>query len=53
MLLARRGRRVLLVDRRRPEATLSTHVDAGWRPPAHRWGLLDRVIAAGTPAART
>ena len=54
MLLARRGRRVLLVDRRRPESdTLSTHalMRAGVLQ-LHRWGLLDRVIASGTPAVR-
>ncbi|HEX2463724.1 MAG TPA: NAD(P)/FAD-dependent oxidoreductase [Thermoanaerobaculia bacterium] len=52
MLLARRGRRVLLVDRRRPQSdTLSTHalMRAGVLQLS-RWGLLDQVIAAGTPA---
>ena len=52
MLLARRGRRVLLVDRRRPGSdTLSTHalMRAGVLQ-LRRWGLLDSVIAAGTPA---
>jgi 2-polyprenyl-6-methoxyphenol hydroxylase-like FAD-dependent oxidoreductase len=51
MLLARRGRRVLLVDRRRPGSdTLSTHalMRAGVLQ-LKRWGLLDAVIAAGTP----
>ena len=51
MLLARRGRRVLLVDRRRPQSdTLSTHalMRAGVLQ-LRRWGLLDQVIAAGTP----
>jgi flavin-dependent dehydrogenase len=54
MLLARRGRRVLLVDRRRPDSdTLSTHalMRAGVLQ-LERWGLLDRVIAAGTPPVR-
>ncbi|HVS14554.1 MAG TPA: NAD(P)/FAD-dependent oxidoreductase [Thermoanaerobaculia bacterium] len=55
MLLARRGRRVLLVDRRRPGTdTLSTHalMRAGVLQ-LQRWGLLDRVIAAGTPPVRS
>ena len=52
MLLARQGYRVLLLDRAGfPSDTLSTH---GLHIPAvaalHRWGLLDAVIAAGTPA---
>jgi flavin-dependent dehydrogenase len=51
-LLARRGLRVLLVDRRRPAAdTLSTHaLMRGGVLQLSRWGLLDRVISAGTPA---
>jgi flavin-dependent dehydrogenase len=51
MLLARRGRRVLLVDRRRPQSdTLSTHalMRAGVLQLS-RWGLLDQVIASGAP----
>src|SRR4051794_25357289 len=56
LLLARRGARVLVVDRaRRGSDTLSTH--ALMRPAIvqlHRWGLLDDLFAAGTPAiART
>jgi flavin-dependent dehydrogenase len=54
MLLARRGRRVLLVDRRRPGSdTLSTHalMRAGVLQ-LKRWGLLDAVIASGAPAIR-
>jgi menaquinone-9 beta-reductase len=55
LLLARRGLRVLVVDRDEPgRDTLSTH--ALMRPAViqlARWGLLDRVIAAGTPAIRT
>ena len=54
MLLARRGHRVLLVDRRRPGSdTLSTHalMRAGVLQ-LRRWGLLDRLIAAGTPPVR-
>ncbi len=51
MLLARRGLRVVLLDRSRPGVdTLSTH--AMMRPGVlqlQRWGLLDRVRAAGTP----
>jgi 2-polyprenyl-6-methoxyphenol hydroxylase-like FAD-dependent oxidoreductase len=54
LLLARRGLRVLVVDRaRRGSDTLSTH--ALMRPAVvqlHRWGLLDDVVAAGTPAVR-
>ncbi len=55
LLLARRGLRVLLVDRA-PAAgtdTLSTHalMRAGVLQ-LHRWGLLDRLVAAGTPAVR-
>jgi flavin-dependent dehydrogenase len=52
LLLARSGWRVLVVDRaRRGSDTLSTH--ALMRPGVlqlERWGLLDEVIAAGTPA---
>lgn len=52
MLLARRGLRVMAVDRARYGSdTLSTH--ALMRTAVlqlHRWGLLDRVIASGTPA---
>src|SRR5215467_439859 len=55
MLLARKGYRVLLVDRATfPSDTLSTHVV---QPPAvaalARWGLLDRLIATGCPAIHT
>jgi flavin-dependent dehydrogenase len=51
MLLARQGARVLVVDPARPGSdTLSTHaiMRAGVLQ-LHRWGLLDRVRAAGTP----
>jgi len=54
MLLARRGMRVALVDSSRSGSdTLSTHafMRAGVLQ-LHRWGLLDRVIAAGTPPVR-
>jgi 2-polyprenyl-6-methoxyphenol hydroxylase-like FAD-dependent oxidoreductase len=55
MLLARAGLDVLVVDRSAYGSdTLSTHalMRAGVMQ-LHRWGLLDRVIAAGTPAVRT
>ena len=51
MLLARSGARVLLLDRaRRGSDTVSTHalMRAGVLQLS-RWGLLDRVVAAGTP----
>jgi menaquinone-9 beta-reductase len=51
MLLARRGHRVLVLDRaRRGSDTLSTHalMRAGV-VQLQRWGLLDRLVAAGTP----
>ena len=53
-LLARRGLRVLVLDRSRYGSdTLSTHalMRAGVLQLS-RWGLLDRIIAAGTPAIR-
>jgi 2-polyprenyl-6-methoxyphenol hydroxylase-like FAD-dependent oxidoreductase len=54
MLLARKGHRVLLVDRARfPSDTLSAHA---LRIPAvdrlRRWGVLDAVVATGAPAVR-
>jgi 2-polyprenyl-6-methoxyphenol hydroxylase-like FAD-dependent oxidoreductase len=54
MLLARAGRRVLVLDRSRYGAdTLSTHaLMRGGVLQLHRWDLLDRVIAAGTPPVR-
>src|SRR5687768_14559976 len=54
MLLAQRGSRVLVVDRSAEGSdTLSTHalMRAGVLQ-LRRWGLLDRLIAAGTPAIR-
>jgi flavin-dependent dehydrogenase len=50
-LMARRGHRVLLVDRATfPSDTVSTHVI---HPPGvsalRRWGLLDQVVATGCP----
>jgi menaquinone-9 beta-reductase len=54
LLLARAGMRVLVVDRDDYGAdTLSTH--ALMRTGAavlHRWGVLDKLIAAGTPPVR-
>src|SRR4029453_5015053 len=51
MLLARRGYRVLVVDRARfPSDTLSTHViHASDVAALDRWGLLDTVLATGCP----
>jgi 2-polyprenyl-6-methoxyphenol hydroxylase-like FAD-dependent oxidoreductase len=54
MLLARQGLRVLVVDRSRYGAdTLSTHglMRAGVLQ-LHRWGLIDEIVAAGTPPVR-
>lgn len=54
LLLARQGARVLVVDRSSHGAdTVSTHalMPAGVLQ-LDRWGLLDRVVAAGTPAVR-
>jgi 2-polyprenyl-6-methoxyphenol hydroxylase-like FAD-dependent oxidoreductase len=54
MLLARKGHRVLLVDRATfPSDTLSTHYIH--QPGIARlrcWGLLDRLVATGCPPAR-
>ena len=54
MLLARAGARVLVVERGRyGDDTLSTH--ALMRPAVaqlQRWGLLDEIVRAGTPAVR-
>lgn len=54
LLLARRGLRVLVVDPLpRGRDTLSTHaLMRGGALQLHRWGLLDRVRAAGTPDIR-
>jgi len=54
MLLARQGLRVLVVDRGRYGAdTLSTHaLMRGSVFLLSRWGVLDRVIEAGTPPVR-
>jgi flavin-dependent dehydrogenase len=55
MLLARRGLRVLAVDRGAYGAdTLSTHaLMRGGVLQLHRWGLLPRLAALGTPAVRS
>ena len=55
MLLARKGYRVLLVDRASfPSDTVSTHViHAPGVAALNRWGLLDSVTATGCPPART
>jgi 2-polyprenyl-6-methoxyphenol hydroxylase-like FAD-dependent oxidoreductase len=55
MLLARRGYRVLLVDKARfPSDTISTHLI---QPPGmallKSWGLLERLMATGCPAIHT
>src|SRR5947208_17109055 len=55
MLLARKGYRVLVVDRATfPSDTVSTHV---LHPPGvaalARWGLLDRLEATGCPPIHT
>jgi len=55
MLLARKGYRVLLVDRATfPSDTVSTHLI---HPPGvaalRRWGLLDSLVAAGCPPIDT
>lgn len=54
MLLSRKGFRVLVVDRATfPSDTLSTHqIQLPGVARLHRWGLLDRLAAAGTPAIR-
>lgn len=54
MLLARKGYKVLAVDKATfPSDTISTHLI---HPPGvaalRRWGLLDRVVATGSPAIR-
>jgi flavin-dependent dehydrogenase len=55
MLLARRGYRVLLLDRATfPSDTLSTHVVQPLGVAAlARWGLLDRLIATACPPIHT
>jgi flavin-dependent dehydrogenase len=55
MLLARKGHRVLLVDRATfPSDTLSTHyIHQPGIARLQRWGLLDRLIATGSPPSRS
>jgi 2-polyprenyl-6-methoxyphenol hydroxylase-like FAD-dependent oxidoreductase len=52
MLMARCGLKVLVIDRGRYGAdTISTHaLMRGGVLQLHRWGLLPRIVAAGTPA---
>lgn len=54
MLLARKGHRVLLVDRATfPSDTLSTHyIHQPGVARLERWGLLDRLVATGCPPSR-
>jgi len=54
MLLARRGLKVLAADRATfPSDTLSTHqVQVPGVARLARWGVLDAVLAAGTPVTR-
>jgi len=54
MLLARAGLVVAVLDRERPGCdTLSTHaLMRGGVLQLARWGLLDRLVAAGTPPVR-
>src|SRR5262245_31515581 len=54
MLLARKGHRVLLVDRATfPSDTLSTHyIHQPGVARLRRWGLLDRLAATGCPPSR-
>ena len=55
MLLARKGHRVLLVDRAHfPSDTVSTHlIHAPGAAALKRWGLLDQLAATGCPAITT
>ncbi|MCM3870017.1 MAG: NAD(P)/FAD-dependent oxidoreductase [Pyrinomonadaceae bacterium] len=51
MLLARKGHRVLLLDKASfPSDTLSAHyIHQPGVAKLHRWGLLDQVVASGCP----
>ena len=55
MLFARKGYRVLLVDRATfPSDTISTHIV--WQPGIarlKRWGVLEQLVASGCPPIRT
>ena len=55
MLLARKGYRVLVVDRASfPSDTISTHmIHAPGVAALKRWGVLDKVIASGCPPVET
>ena len=55
MLLARRGYKVLVVDRATfPSDTISTHViHPNGVASLARWGLLDRLVATGCPPVHT
>jgi flavin-dependent dehydrogenase len=55
MLLARKGYRVLVVDRSAfPSDTVSTHmIHAPGMAALQRWGLRDQVIGTGAPAIET
>jgi len=55
LLLARTGLKVLVVDRAEfPSDTLSTHqVQVPGVARLARWGVLDAIMAAGTPPTRT
>jgi menaquinone-9 beta-reductase len=55
MLMARCGLKVLVIDHGRYAAdTTSTHaLMRGGVLQLHRWGLLPRIVAAGTPAVRS
>jgi 2-polyprenyl-6-methoxyphenol hydroxylase-like FAD-dependent oxidoreductase len=55
MLLARRGFRVLVVDRSTfPSDTVSTHfIHAPGVDALRRWGLLDEIVATGCPPVDT
>jgi 2-polyprenyl-6-methoxyphenol hydroxylase-like FAD-dependent oxidoreductase len=54
MLLARQGQRVLIVDRGSygDDAVSTSGLMRGGVLQLHRWGLLDRIVAAGTPPIR-
>ncbi len=55
MLLARKGYRVLLVDKAMfPSETMSSHLlQARGGACLKRWSLLERIIATGCPAIRS
>ena len=55
MLLARKGYRVLVVDRASfPSDTISTHmIHAPGVAALKRWGVLDKVVASGCPPVET